>query len=297
MAKYGTYFISRLIKVGEIYQDDILAALSEPKTITARSASYTITHFTEHIFKNETYYYGRLTKFKAEGLVKVIDRTKNREIDQIEPDLIIASSPFLFMPEYSCFVYLRIWNQIDLTTFSARIREIILASKDFFLVDCELQPVSDIKSFLDKIRRISIIHEIKAKVNPPNPLFGHLWKSLERYLANRNLDELKIAEKAADKPINTNLIELLQQIDDNFDISGIDPNSIQIGDAAILMSIDGYGSGSIEGQIDQKYITIRTNQKSVQLRFPIDGNIDELFVEAKKILDNINHQRYLSHGE
>lgn len=213
MAKYGTYFISRLIKVGEINLDDIITALTEPKTVTARTASYTITHFTKHIFNNnETYYNGRLTKFKAEGLVKVIDRTKNREIDQIEPDLIIASSPFLFLPEYSCFVYLRIWNQIDHTTFSARMREIILASKEYFFVDCKLQPVSDIKSFLDKIKRISIVHEIKAKVNPPNPLFGHLWKSLEKYLANRNLDELKIAEKAADKPINTNLIQLLQQM-------------------------------------------------------------------------------------
>lgn len=297
MSTFGTYFISRLIKVGEIYQKDIVEALSDPKTITSRSASYTITNFEKRSFENIAFYYGKLTKFRDKGLVKVIDRVTNREIDQLEPDLIIASSPFIFIPEYSSFIYLRVWNQIDPTTFSLRMREIILASKDYFLVDCELQPVSDIKTFLERVKKISIIHEIRAKVNPPNPLFGHLWKSLDRYLSDRNLEELKIAEKSSGGAIQTNLIDLLQQIDDNSDLSKIDSKSIPIGDAAILMSIDGYGSGSIEGQMNQRYVTIRTNQKSVHFKFPLDGRIDDLFIEAKRILDNINSQRYLNHDD
>lgn len=297
MPKQGTYFISRLIKVGELTLEEIISSLARPKVVTSRTSSYTITDFSEQYLHPDKYYYGKLTKFKSEGQVKIIDRESNTEKFLIEPDLIIASSPFLFLPDYSCFVYLRVWNQIDMVTFSNRMREIILASKDFYFVDCELQPVSDIKSFLERVRRITIINQIRAKVNPPNPLFGHLWKSLEIYLSKRNIDELKISEKATNKPLQTDLIGLLQQISENDNLESIDPNEVKIGDAAILMSMDGYGSGTIEGQINQRFVTIRTNQKSVQFHFPIDGNIDELYQEAKKILDSINNQRYMSHND
>jgi len=176
-------------------------------------------------------------------------------------------------------------------------RDIILSSKDYFLVDCKLEPVSNIKSFLDKVKRISAINEIKATVNPPNPLFGHLWETLDRYLRTRNLDELKLNEKANNKPINSSLLNLLQSIDSKEDLSLIDSSKVEIGDAAILMSIDGYGSATIEGKSGQKFITIRTNQKSVQFHFPIGENLDDLYQEAKKILENINNQRYMSHDE
>lgn len=295
MPQKATYFISRLIKVGELSLDEIINALMNPIPAKARISSFTITDFSEQFYRGEKYYFGRLTKFRTEGLVKVIDHSTNKAIDHVEPDLIIASSQFLFIPEYTCFVYQRIWNHIDSGTFSKWIREIILSSKERFFVDCKLEPLTDIKNFLEKVRRISIITQIKATVNPPNPLFGHLWKSLEKYLKKRHVDELKISEKAKKLTIDSNLIPLLQSIEDGVDLSTIDPNNVEIGDAAVLMSIDGYGSASIEGKIDQKFISIRTNQKSVQFHFPLDENIDDLYVEAKKILDNIKNQRYMSH--
>jgi hypothetical protein len=295
MPQNATYFISRLNKVGELSLQDVIDALDNRIVVTSRECSYTITNFTTQYLEGEKYYSGLFTKFKTEGLVKVLDLKSREPVDIIEPDLIIASSQFLFLPEFACFVYQRIWNQIEMATFSARMRDIILKSKDYFLVDCKLEPVSDIKNFLEKIKRISIINEIKATVNPPNPLFGHLWESLEKYLKKRNLDELKLNEKAKNKPINSNLLNLLQSIDENIDLKTIDPNSIEIGDAAILMSIDGYGSATIEGKSGKRFISIRTNQKSVQFHFPVGENLDDLHKEAKKILDNINDQRYMSH--
>lgn len=295
MPTNATYFISRLNKVGELSWDDVINALQNPTVVNARENSYTITNFTDQYYKEEKYYSGLLTKFKSEGTVKVLDFKSKQAIDRIEPDLIVATSQFLFLPQYASFVYQRIWNQIEMTTFSSRMREIILSSKDYFLVDCKLEPISDIKNFLDKMKRISVINEIKATVNPPNPLFGHLWESLEKYLKTRNLNELKLNEKAKNKPINSRLLDLLMAINENKNLSTIDPNDVGIGDAAILMSIDGYGSATIEGKSGQRFITIRTNQKSVQFHFPVGENLDDLYVESKKILDNINNQRYMSH--
>lgn len=257
MPQNATYFISRLIKVGELSHEDIIKSLENPQVVTARSSSYTVTDFSIQHFNEFTYYSGRLTKFNSEGQVKVIDLNTKKEVDIIEPDLIIGASQFLYLPEFSCFVYQRIWNQIEMTTFSSQIRAIILSSKDYFMVDCKLEPVSDLKNFLSKVKRISIISEISATVNPPNPLFGHLWKSLEAYLRKRNLDELKLNEKAKNKPINSNLLKLLVAIDSNLDLEEIDPNTIEIGDAAVLMSIDGYGSAKIVGKSGNKFITIR----------------------------------------
>lgn len=297
MPQNATYFISRLIKIGEITHNDIISALENPKIVTVRKSSFTITDFMEQRYQDQTYYSGRLTKFRSEGSVKVLKLETRKVIDIIEPDLIISSSQFLYLPEFGCFVYQRIWNQIDMATFAARMRDLILVSKDYFMVDCKLEPVSDIKNFLKKVKRFSSINQIKATVNPPNPLFGHLWKSLETYLRNRNLDELKLDEKSRNKPINSSLLTLLIAIDSNLDLKSIDPESIEIGDAAILMSIDGYGYARIEGKSGNRFITISTGQKSVQFHFPIGENLDDLYLEAKKLLDNVNNQRYMSHEE
>jgi hypothetical protein len=296
MGRKITYFISRISKIGEITNEDIIEALKEPNFVDSRTSSYTITNFQEYIYKSEKYYFGKLTKFKKEGEIKRVDRISFKEIDALEPDLIISSSQFLYLPDYACFVFQRIWNQIDQSTFSNRMKDIILDKKEHFFADCEIKPVSDLSSFLQKIRKMQNIEELKAKVNPPNPLFGHLWKSLEEYLKSRNTSELKISEKATTQPLNSNISSFLEKIENEEDLSLIDPNDVKLGDAAVLMSIDGYGNGTIVGRTkNNQHLVIRTNQKSIQFLFPIDGNIDDLFLEAKKILDRIINQRYMSH--
>jgi hypothetical protein len=53
MPKQGTYFISRLIKVGELTLDEIISSLARPKVVTSRTSSYTITDFSEQYLHPE----------------------------------------------------------------------------------------------------------------------------------------------------------------------------------------------------------------------------------------------------
>lgn len=54
---------------------------------------------------------------------------------------------------------------------------------------------------------------LSARVNPPNPLFGVLWKQLKEYLSNRDIEELRIAEEGKkDKHLLTKLITLINLV-------------------------------------------------------------------------------------
>ena len=52
-----------------------------------------------------------------------------------------------------------------------------------------------LKNFIKKLNEFEHINRIYAKVKPPNPSFGWLWKDLNDYLKRRNTSELTIDEK------------------------------------------------------------------------------------------------------
>ena len=280
MKQNGTYYIGRLVKSG-FDSSQLIDALKNPKPILKGTYSWTFTHVEEYEDEGKNkFLFGKLTKFKLEGQVKILDRQSSLIKEQIEPDLIISSSPFVYLPAYSGIAYLHVWNQIDQKTFVNKFKQIVLEKFDNFFVDCDIQSISDIKSFLQQLRKFSEINLIRAKVKPPNPLFGHLWKSLNEYLKTRNASALKIEEKSDNKSLNTDIIELLNEFDSNKNISNTDSKSIKIGDAAILMSIDGYVHSVIEETKDNKFTIIRTNEKMTSLKFDKDPNPFALYYEV-----------------
>lgn len=187
--------------------------------------------------------------------------TVREELTQEEPNLGIASSPFVYIPEHSGIAFLRVPSGIEPTTFMDRFPKIINNTYGNFFVDCSIKAISDLQTFASKLARLSGVYKISAKVSPPNPIFGPLWVSLKEYLADRRTNKLTIQEDSViGEYLNTDLPDHIMSVVEQTEEKPYSPPPLPIGDAAILMAADGYGSGFVKGKQQEEIVVIRTSE-------------------------------------
>lgn len=299
MKSSGTYYVGRVLKLGLLDQEMLLASIRNPSTVTFRGSSWTFTDIVEYNLSGNHYIFGRLSKFSPEGEVGIVDEITKSEIKQIEPNLLVASSPFIYIPEHSGIAFLNIYGQIEPRTFIRRFGEIIESTNQNFFVECDIELISDLKTFSSKLSALDGIFKIEARISPPNPLFGPLWKSLEEYLRIRNTDKMAIIEDASQNGVlETSLPELVNEASNQTELDAYVPEfSIPIGDAAILMAADGYGSGKVRGKKNGEIIVIRTSETSLNFTFYKTPDPHEFYLHVLEILNKIKDQRHMEHGE
>ena len=174
MATKGTYYVGRVLKLGRLDQSMLLDAIRKPASIKHRDSAWTIIDISEVLQPGCHFIFGRLSKYAPEGEVGVVDEETNSEKKQIEPNLLVASSPFVYIPEHSGIAFLNISGQIETNMFIRRFRDIINKTYDHFFVDCDIELISDLKSFASKLSSLDGIFKIEARISPPNPLFSPL---------------------------------------------------------------------------------------------------------------------------
>jgi hypothetical protein len=292
----GRYYLGRVLKLGLLDQQYLLDAIRNPAIIGAKNYRWTITDLSEGIINNTSYIFGKLSKYSQEGHVTIVDSQTKLQVDSLAPNLLIASSPFVYIPDFSGIAYLHVWNGIQEGTFRNRFKGIIEAKYNNFFVDCLIEPITDYRTFVKRISRISNFRELSAKVHPPNPLFGRLWEKLDKYIRRRNADEIDIKEtKEEGKGIDTKIVFLINAILDN---PYYEPDkSPDITDAAILMAADGYGSGKVTGDEDGSLVTIRTGDNQKSFLFSKQPNPDDLAISAGKLLERITKERDMRHDK
>ena len=123
---------------------------------------------------------------------------------------------------------------------------------------------------------------------------------MKEYIKKRRLDEVIISEDS-EGGINTNVSEIAQQMVSDEIVS---PDNITsrmetlmggIGDAAVLMAADGYGSAKVEGKEAGKTVIIRTSENQKSFSFKKDPDPKELLKLAHDEFKKINDKRYLKH--
>lgn len=292
----GRYYFGRVLKSGLLDNDKLLSSLREPITLTINKYSWSIRDFRIMKSSGVEFYFGFLTKFQQEGLISKFDRVHHTSIDHIEPDMIIASSPFIYIPKYSGIVYLHIWNQIQQEVFVKRFTELVMEKYENFFVSCEIESISDLRTFYNKISDLNSIERISATIHPPNPLFGLYWKSLRDYLIKRKTSDMKIEEKCnPGGNINNDLKKLIKIIIDKKEISISNIESINIGDAAVLMAADGYGHGKVEGIEGNRTIIVSTRDTKMSIIFDKEPDPIALMNTVEEIFKTINQDRHMDH--
>jgi len=293
--KQGTYYLGRTILLAKLTKQKLGEALKTPTSIEAGDYHWTITEFKESKTNNENYIFGKLTKYKPKGEVDVIDVKSHTEQKKDVDNTKVASSPFVYLPEYSGIAYLHVWNQIQQDVFIRRFKELIEKKYGNFFVDCRIEAISDLATFYKKISDLSSINYISSKVNPPNPMFGPLWRSLMDYLKKRHVNELKIEEKARPgEEIKSNLKELIKKVElDSLEIN----YTPDIADAAILMATDGYGQGKVHGVEGNKKVVVCTSDTIKNFKFDTEPDPLKLYETARDIFKEITEKRHMEHEE
>lgn len=286
--------MGRVIKLGTLDQQKLMSAIAEAVTITVGQSRWTITTVIDDRYGNLPFIYGKLAKFSDEGHVTVVDTSTKSEVDAIAPNLLIASAPFVYLPEYSGLAYMHAWNGVESDVFPRRFKAIVEATYDNFFVGCNVEPVADYQAFNFKLQALDRITELSAKVHPPNPLFGRLWGSLNNYIKDRNASEVAVREtQDQGKGLSSAITHLVTSIllNPTYEPEG----DVAIADAAILMAADGYGSGQVSGVHDGEEVVIRTSDTQKSFLFSKEPHPADLAVEADRYFQRVSVERDMKH--
>ena len=287
----GTYYNGRTIKLGTMDHEKIINAILHPQSISSGTHAWTIVHsYTGQSSDGRSYYFGKLCKYEPEGEVARLNSSNNSPETVAEPNLIEALSPFVYIPWHSGISFLRIPGQIEVDMFRNRFRGIVL--RDPFFEDLQIEMITDLRPFVEKIRELDYIDHLTVKVHPPNPLFGDAWGDLKDYLQGRSLSELKLDEQSKDSTgIRTRIVTYIDRI-----LGGERVNeTIPYSDAAILMAADGYGDGMIHGKKADLFVSIKTSTTIRNFDLAKDPTPEQLFTRSLELFDEIADERYMEH--
>jgi len=292
--KRGRYYLARVIKLGELNQTRLLDAIVKAPIVPIGQFEWTITDVIDRRRATSPYVFGNLAKYTREGTVKIVDEPAKQQVQAIAPNLLEASAPFVYLPEFSGLTFLHVWNGIQEDVFPRRFKAIIEAAYDNFFVDCTIEPVTDYRAFLEKLSSLDKITELSAKVHPPNPLFGRLWGSLNNYVKRRQASEIAVRETTdSSKGLSTDLVKLIERILEN---PKYQPKTEpDITDAAMLMAADGYGSGKAVGMDGDTEVVVRTNESQKSFFFEKEPEPEMLATAARVRFERVSEERDMGH--
>jgi len=289
----GRYYLGRVVKFN-LDQNQLMDVICNAPIIEKGSFEWTITDVIDNRGSDMPYVFGKLSKYAKDGHVKVIDEVNRSQIDSEAPNLLEASSPFVYLPEFSGISFLHVWNGIQEEIFPRRFKSIIEEGFDNFFVGCDIEPVSDYRAFTTKLAKLEKLTEISARVYPPNPLFGRLWGDLNDYISKRNASEVSIKERTGkEEGLKSEVIELMNRILDNSEFEPELPADIS--DAAILMAADGYGRGSVSGVTEGEEVVIKTSDTQKSFVHSKEPEPEELANITNNKFSEVSDERDMDH--
>lgn len=173
MPSTAKYYVGRLLKMGNLTTDSVIAAIEEPVVIQRGNYLFTFTNVSyvrdvaEHPFV-----FGRLAKFAAEGEIEVVEPDRHVATAAGVPNLLYASSPFVYVPAFSGLAYQHIWNRLERSQFEKAFADLVVEKYQGLFVEAKVEPVADLRTFVQRISTMELIFMLEAKVHPPNPLSG-----------------------------------------------------------------------------------------------------------------------------
>lgn len=292
MAK-GRYYLGRVVKIN-LDQPKLINAIKNAPIVTIGKFDWTLTDIEDKERNGFHYIFGRMSKYAKDGQAKVIDEIKRSQVDAEVPNLVEASSPFVYLPECSGIAFLHVWNGIQEDIFPRRFKSIIEAAFDNFFVNCDVESISDYRAFTSRLKKLEKFTEMSATVYPPNPLFGRLWASLNEYIGSRNVSEITVKEHGVkSEGISSDIIKLMDKIMDSPDY---EPEQIPaIGDAAILMAADGYGRGKVVGIEKGEEVIVKTSDAQKSFLHDKEPQPIELALKAKVHFEKVSQERDMKH--
>jgi len=296
MAKNYRYYLGRITKGGVLKTEDIIDAIMDPVIISKNLYNYTFTNM--YYDEEKNYIYGKLVKYTLESEIETVLPEQHKESSVYVTHKKESSSPFILILDYMGIVYPHVWNNLLKEQFEKYFCELITQKHENFFVSCMVEPIVDLRTFIDRVSVLSRVEKISATVVPPNPLFGPVWKDLKDYLEDRDTKELTIIEKSTHLDgIKTKIQKLMTYFIDNekTNLEFLKEQDYDISDAAILMAADGYGRAKLEGYHGEEKVIIKTRDNQKSFLYDRDPDKEEFYQYSLNEFRSINTERYLGH--
>lgn len=299
MGKQTRYYLGRVLKRGEMTTERLIEAMRNPVVIEYRGTKYSFIDF--EMFDSQGQEIGfaaKIAKYRPQGAVDVVYEAQHASGEASVVNLIDAASPFVYIPGFSGLVYRNIWNSFPSEQFERVFKELVETKYQKFFVGCDIEPITDLRTFITRLSNLEKITELTATVVPPNPLFGPCWESLFEYMKKRKLLEATIKEQSS-YGIETKLREIatavLQEKEPKQMVALMEPLLGGVGDAALLMAADGYGRAKVVGREDNREVIIRTSDNQKSFLFGGSHNSEILYKIAVGEFQKNTLERGLEH--
>jgi len=299
MGKHYRYYLGRITKGGVLETKDLINAVMNPAIISKNLYHYTFTNM--HYNKEKNYIYGKLVKYTLESEIETVLPEQHKESSVYVAHKKESSSPFIIILDYMGIVYPHVWNNLLKEQFEKYFSELITEKHENFFVSCMIEPIVDLRTFVDRVSTLSRIEKINATVVPPNPLFGPVWEELKDYLNDRDTKELTVIEKSNHLDgIKTKVKKLMayflnEDLATNNGIEFLKKQQYDMTDAAILMAADGYGRATLEGYNGNEKVIIKTKDNQKSFLYDKDPEEEDFYYFVLEEFKSINNERYLGH--
>lgn len=247
-SKVHTYFFGRLnlLTYSEDKREFLYTALSTDTSEVSGKFKYAFFDVQELTLAGELFVFGRLVKYKPLLEGEVVDEGAHRLVDGGLPHGVVAKSEFFLHYRTSVLAYRPVTNRISANQFCEMFSRLVEAAYQNFFVSAEIDSIDEDIEIERAIEQLDVVSKVMFDLHPSNPsnraVYRHLDERLKALRAQRLRQTMTACEGGF---VRDTLLD-----DDGF--------------KGLMMAVDGYGKGCVEGIIDGRKVAISTEDSPVK---------------------------------
>lgn len=246
--RYRTYYFARLNLVGswDSKRDFIFSALTSELTVTKGRFRYGFFDIRDLDSAEGAYAFGHLVKYKPVLEGEIVDEQRREIVEGGLPMGVVAKPEFLLNYRSSLVAYRPISNRLSQRQFRHVFASLMEAAHHDFFVGAELQSIVEDYKIDEAIQRFAKISRISVDIHPSNPNNRDIYRHIDKRLKDLNAAKIKETIIAKEGGINRETLK--------------DDDALK----ALTMASDGYGFGTVEGEIEGRRTAVTTEDSPVQ---------------------------------
>jgi hypothetical protein len=200
----------------------------------------------------------KLVKYKPILEGEAVDENLHQVVEDGLRHGVVAKADF-FLHYYSgVTAFHPIVNKLSISQFRTIFGRIIESANHQFFVQAQLSLIEELYKIQEDIKKFQIIKKITFDIHPTNPSANPVYKSIDERLKKLEAEYYRASLTGKASGLNQDV--LLQ--DDAY--------------KSLLMAADGFGKGVLEGKIDDRNVTITTDESPVRKEVVFSENVRDV---------------------
>lgn len=266
-----TYLFGRLNLLGRegSFRQLLHNSLSHRATQTAGKFKYGFFDSYDISPQNEIFAFGRLVKYKSVLEGELVDEESHEVIEGGLPQGVVAKSEFFLHYNSKVVAYHPVVNRLSANQFRTMFAQLIEAANENFFIQVQVQTIDEEYKIQEDIKRFEIINRVSFDIHPTNPSANPFYKEVDERLKRLKAESFQGTLKSKEGGLNE---EALLE-DDIY--------------RSIVMAVDGYGRGAVEGIMEGRKVTITTEDSPIKKEVLYSENPNEIILQLFPVFEQI----------